>query len=79
METFSEYDNWEFYTEELCGMQRISKLVSSVIKEEMNLDLFVRGYRHIYNQVIDSWYLSFYEDEYLKLAGIKKEDIKPLD
>ncbi len=68
-----KYDSWEYCTKELKGIQRILKAVSSVLKGEIGLDLFLDSCNHIKQQKNDR-YFRLYSVEGLKLAGLNEED-----
>lgn len=69
-----DYDSFEYYEGELTGNNRILKDISSFIKGEIKLELFVHAY-DFYKNEYKSHRLAFYTDEGLKFAGMNKKDI----
>lgn len=71
------YDNWEYFEGELQGNERILKSISSLIKGQIGIDLFLQSYDYIKSEnriLIDA-----YTKEGLELAGLTEKDIKTLE
>lgn len=68
------YDNWEYFNGELEGKSRILKAVSSFIKKDISLDLFVHAY-DFFKTEDNRHMLQFYTDEGLKAIGLSDLDI----
>lgn len=71
------YDNWEYYEGELQGNERILKSISSLIKGQIGIDLFLQSYDYIKSEnriLIDA-----YTKEGLEFAGLTEKDIKTLE
>lgn len=68
------YDNWEYCEEELPGAERILKAVSSLVKDEIGIDLFINAYKYIENE--EKYLLNRYTAKGLKLAGLTDDDIR---
>ena len=66
-----DYDSFEYFNQELFGRNRLLKAISSLLKEQISLELFLYAYdligKDVYAQKID-----WYTDEGKKLAGIDK-------
>ncbi len=71
------YDCFEYYDGELTGNNRILKDISSFLKGEIELELFVHAYDYYKNDSKKD-FPNFYTDEGLKLAGFSEEDIKKI-
>lgn len=70
-----DYDSWEYFEGKLEGYERILKTISSLMKNEIGIDLLLNAY-----EVIKSDYnkesLHWYTDEELELVGFSKDDIE---
>ena len=71
------YDCFEYYDGELTGNNRILKDISSFLKGEIELELFVHAYDYYKNDSKKD-FPNFYNDEGLKLAGFSEKDIKKI-
>lgn len=69
-----DYDSFEYYNGELTGKYRILKDISSFIKGEISLELFIHSY-DMFKAEFKSNIPQFYTDEGLKLAGMTDRDI----
>ena len=76
LENNHDYDNWEYFEGELKGTERILKAVSSLINNEITVELFVRAYDYIRSEENKRTLTSCFTDEGLKLAGLNDEDVK---
>ena len=72
------YDMWEYYQGELKGRNRILKAISSLLKNEINLELFIYAYEQIKIENHANDFMNWFTDEGLELAGFSKEDIKQI-
>lgn len=72
-----DYDSWEYYEGELQGTERILKAVSSLVKDEIGIDLFINAYECIKNE--EKHLLNRYTTEGLKLAGLTTKDINVIE
>lgn len=73
-----DYDLFEYYNEELTGKLRLLKAISSFIKDEMNLELFVNTYDYYkLEEELNAKRLDFicFTDKGLELAGMNNTDI----
>ena len=71
------YDSWEYCEGELKENKRILKGVSSLMKEQIGIDLFLQVYEYIKKE--NELSLNFYTTEGLELAGLTKRDINILE
>ena len=71
------YDSWEYFEGELEGNERILKGVSSLMKEEIGIDLFLNGYEYIRNE--NKYLLNMFTTESLQLAGLTRKDVNILE
>lgn len=69
------YDRFEYYKGELKGNTRILKAVSSLIKDEIDIELFTSAY-DIYKKESENISIGIFTDEGLKLAGFTEEDLQ---
>ncbi len=69
-----DYDCFEYYEDELTGNNRILKDISSFIKGEIGLELFVHAYDIFKTESKDKM-PDFYTYEGLRLAGMTESDI----
>ncbi len=69
------YDRFEYYKGELKGNTRILKAVSSLIKDEIDIELFTSAY-DIYKKESEDISIGIFTDEGLKLAGFTEEDLQ---
>lgn len=69
-----DYDSFEYYNMELTGKYRILKAISSFIKGEISLELFIHSY-DMFKAEFKRNMPEFYTDEGLKLAGMTDKDI----
>ena len=70
------YDCWEYFDDELKGMEKFLKSVSSLLtNEEYDLMLFIQAYEAM-KSGNSKKELLLYTDEALELSGFNKEDIK---
>lgn len=72
-----DYDSWEYFEGELQGTERILKAVSSLVKDEIGIDLFINAYECIKNE--EKHLLNRYTTEGLKLAGLTTKDINVME
>lgn len=72
-----DYDSWEYFEGELQGAERILKAVSSLVKDEIGIDLFINAYECIKNE--EKHLLNRYTTEGLKLAGLTTKDINVME
>lgn len=68
-----DYDSWEYYEGELQGTERILKAVSSLVKDEIGIDLFINAYEYIKRE--EKLGLDIYTEDGLRLAGLTTKDI----
>ena len=68
-----DYDNWEYFEGELKGIDRLLKAVSSLLKEEIDITLFISAYEKI-KQEHDSLF-HWFTDEGLELCGFSEKEI----
>ena len=71
------YDSFEYFNGKLSGKYRILKVISSLMKNKISLELFLDAYEEFRTEdrkSIGNWYT----EEGLKLAGFSDEDIKKL-
>ena len=68
-----DYDSWEYFEEELEGIDRLLKPVSSLFKEEIDITLFISAYEKIKQEHDSSLY--WFTDEGLKLCGFSEKEI----
>lgn len=74
-----DYDSWEYFEGDLKGNNRILKAISSLMKDEIDIDLFINAYKYMYgNKVCSESLLSMYTDEGLSLVGLSDEEIKKI-
>ena len=78
-DSFAYYDEIEYFTEELKGIDRIIKAISSLMttSHEVEPDLFLDAYNYFKAEEmvnIEKYLLSDYTDEGLELVGLNKED-----
>lgn len=68
------YDNFEYYEGELKGIYRTLKAISSLMKNKIELELFVQAYEKfkIENRIS---LIDWYTEDALKLAGCSESDI----
>ena len=71
------YDSFEYYEDELQGNYRVLKSISSLLKDEIALIIFLDVYNQIRFEGMHS-NIQLYTDEGLELAGLNKDDIKRL-
>lgn len=76
LENNHDYDNWEYFTGELKGTERILKSISSLIQNKISIEIFVRAYDYIRSEENTRTLTSCFTEEGLKLAGLSDEDIK---
>lgn len=69
-----DFDSWEYFRGKLTGKQRLLKSISSLMKNKINLELFLTAYEGIKADENKRW-LHNYTAENLKLAGLNDEDI----
>lgn len=77
LEHVFDFDSWEYFRGKLTGKQRLLKSISSLMKNEINLELFLTAYEGIKADENKRW-LHNYTAENLKLAGLNDEDIKKI-
>lgn len=68
-----DYDSWEYFDGELVGMERILKALSSLLKGEIEISLFLNAYDKMKEEYND--FLNSYTDEGLKLCGFSEKEI----
>lgn len=66
-----DYDSWEYFEGNLEGMDRILKAVSSLIKDEISVELFLDAYEEMKSSIRKSNLEGYYTKEGLKLAGLE--------
>lgn len=69
-----DYDNWEYFDGELHGMERILKATSSLLKDEIDLSLFIQAYEKM-REESQCVYLDTFTEKGLELCGFSQEDI----
>jgi len=77
LENMSNYDEFEYYTKELKGFDRILKAISSLITNEIDISLFLDAYNYIKAEDTvkeERHNFDLYTDEGLKMAGINKKE-----
>ena len=78
LENNHDYDSWEYFDGELKGMERILKGVSSLLKDEIDIMLFIHAYEAIKMKSDSKTCLNYFTEEGLELAGFSKEDIEEI-
>lgn len=73
LENNHDYDNWEYFDGKLEGMERILKALSSLLKGEIEVSLFLNAYDKMREEYND--FLDIYTDEGLKLCGFSEKEI----
>jgi len=68
-----DYDNWEYFEGNLEGIDRLLKSVSSLLKGEIDITLFISAYEKIIQEYHSSFY--WFTDEGLKLCGFSEKEI----
>lgn len=68
-----DYDNWEYFEGNLKGIDRLLKSVSSLLKDEIDITLFISAYEKIIQEYHSSFY--WFTDEGLKLCGFNEKEI----
>lgn len=72
-----DYDSWEYFEGKLTGTKRLLKTVSSLMKREIGIDLFVDAYENIKaDEQKRKYNLDIYTDEGIGLAGLEVEKDK---
>ena len=67
-----DYDSWEYFEGNLQREERILKGISSLMKNEIGVNLFIRAYEHIKSESNDRALFCFTE-EGLQKAGLSEE------
>jgi hypothetical protein len=70
------YDEFEYCTEELKGYDRILKAISNLMKNKINIELFMIACNYIKAEEMlkdERKYLTQFLDEWLELVGLNKE------
>ena len=70
------YDMWEYYEGELKGRNRILKAISSLLKNEINLELFIYAYEQMKIENHANGFMDWFTDEGLEKVGFSKEYIE---
>lgn len=74
MDNVFDYDSWEYYDGNLEGAERLLRAVSSLMKDEIGIDLFIDAYENIkMDNEKDTYTLDIYTEEGLKLAGLDEK------
>lgn len=74
-----DYDSWEYFEGKLEGKQRLLKASSSLIKDEIDIEVFLEAYKYIYNEAnIKNSGLPYFVKEYLPLVGLSEKDIEKI-
>ena len=68
-----DYDSWEYFEGNLKGINRLLKSVSSLLKNEIDITLFISAYEKIIQEYHSSFY--WFTDEGLKLCGFSDNEI----
>ena len=68
-----DYDSWEYFEGNLKGIDRLLKSVSSLLKDEIDITLFISAYEKIIQEYHSSFY--WFTDEGLKLCGFSEKEI----
>ena len=68
-----DYDSWEYFEGKLEGIDRLLKSVSSLLKGEIDITLFISAYEKIIQEYHSSFY--WFTDEGLKLCGFSEKEI----
>lgn len=68
-----DYDSWEYCEDKLDGIDRLLKAVSSLLKGEIDITLFISAYEKIKQEHNSSFCL--FTDEGLKLCGFSEKEI----
>ena len=71
-----DYDSWEYFEGELQRDERLLKNVSSLMRDEISIDLFLQAYEYIKN---DKNRFDIFTTEGLKLAGLTAKDIEKIE
>ena len=72
-----DYDSFEYYDKDLQGNERILKGISSLIKNEIGIDIFLQAYEYIKSD--NKNLLNMFTAEGLQLAGLTAKDIHILE
>jgi len=75
LDHIGNYDEFEYYTEELKGFDRVLKAISSLTTNKIHLNLFLDAYSYIKAEETvekEKFLFSCYIPEGLKLAGLNK-------
>ena len=70
-----DYDNFEYYKEELSDYNRILKPISSYLKNKISLEEFLNGYELFKNHNALDPFCWDKDEEKLKLIGFSEEEI----
>jgi len=73
LENNHDYDSWEYFDGELEGMERILKALSSLLRGEIEVSLFLNAYDKMREEYND--FLNTYTDKGLKLCGFSEKEI----
>jgi len=65
-----DYDNWEYFEGELKGIDRLLKTVSSLLKGEIDITLFISAYEYIKSEDNSKALFSYFTEEGLQKAGL---------
>lgn len=68
-----DYDSWEYFEGNLEYIDRLLKAVSSLLKEEIDITLFISAYEKIKQEHNSSF--DWFTDEGLELCGFNEKDI----
>lgn len=68
-----DYDSWEYFEGNLNGIERLLKAVSSLLKDEIDITLFISAYEKIMQEYHSSF--DWFTDEGLKLCGFSEKEI----
>ena len=73
-----DYDSFEYYEGELKRNNRILKAISSFLKKEIDVELFLHAYDY-FKADAEQELVDFYPDDELKKAGFLDEDVKKVN
>lgn len=65
------YDSWEYFEGNLKGIDRLLKSVSSLLKDEIDIMLFIHAYDEIKAQKYNKSNLNCLTEDVLQKLGIK--------
>lgn len=68
-----DYDSWEYFDGNLKGIDRLLKSVSSLLKDKIDITLFINAYDKIKQEYHSSF--CWFTDEGLELCGFSEKEI----